>query len=1137
MLLCPSPGYGEPAERGVGTDLAVESSDLAYPTLGAALISYQLHDFDLDRIADAAHSSGRVTLQIDGNRYDLEIRPSELEAPGFQQVLTTPGGPLATAPVSAAAFRGEVAGRADSDVRLVIGHRVLAGYVRVGADWLFLEPLWALVPGNSTDEVVVYRGEDALPPSGSRCGVAGSSRGAWQAVPALAEPLVSSEAAAALAKLRIAVEADGELFGFYGPDSHAFIQAVLNTAQGVLGEQLGLSLKVTLQRVHSRSAADPYVSDRASDLLKELRREAMARPRVGVADLVQLLTGRALDGGIGGTSEMGAACGDGRPAGAIAAAGRGSLSSLVEVVIHQVAHVLSAGHDGDRPFEFDSCGGDGPTMCAELQSAGGRRFSVESKREVAGHLEARQACFATMSASDSGFTALAAGAGGGSITVTEPDGVADRVAEGKDYATYEQGDPWDMNEGSDVATEWTGNITGESFGAGIYSGTTGSDPGFYLKYPGIPSSVNLEKGAEHPIDSSVYRYLSARIRFTAATSQPFQVFFFEDGSFASGSFGFSTFTYVPPNEWQIIESDLASSAHPSSPRTWTSISLVQGLRIDPGATAGVPFEIDWIRLTAEPTTTPTQKSIEWTSSGLGGATFSIDAIDGGGTVHRLATALPAGTTFYDADFSKLAPGDYTVRVQASSGESDTGSGPVSVNQAPLLNFTEPDRAGDIDNDLATVELGNPWGPLDPADIALTANITNLSYSNPPGTLSGDNTNGDSAIIFNTPVLIDSTKYRMLSYEYELDGVRDIGAGSVSRIFWGNEPPPNPTPSFTSDDILVQEGVNTYVPGDMTKLPLEGGATNQWNGDVTVFRFDPHEFATTRHFTLHWLRLSPYDTAAPSFTFEWADVDPDDDASIELWLDADRDPSNGNEDRVTSGLSEDSSIDSHTWNATGFASGLYQVFARVTDGLNTIDRYATGPLLLETLETPTPTGPVLEVVPGSLDFGGTSTGVGVSRDVTLSNVNLGPDTVVVSSTTVSDATNYAVAPGGAAPCASLTPTIASGSSCTLEVTLNPGTLGRFDADLTIVSNSAIDPTKIVPLTGGGCSTTVNQVFSGETVTGVETREACSTITVGPAFEVGPTGDLTLRAGYMVRLDSGFVASGAFTVEIDSSLAEN
>lgn len=88
-----------------------------------------------------------------------------------------------------------------------------------------------------------------------------------------------------------------------------------------------------------------------------------------------------------------------------------------------------------------------------------------------------------------------------------------------------------------------------------------------------------------------------------------------------------------------------------------------------------------------------------------------------------------------------------------------------------------------------------------------------------------------------------------------------------------------------------------------------------------------------------------------------------------------------------------------------------------------------------------------------------------------------------------------------------------------------------------SDVAIVLHKVAPA-GALCADGLDSlVLENQTVTGTELFEACRTITAGPDFTVGSTGDVTFRAGEKIILRDGFsVASGgSFVAGIDPSLA--
>ena len=222
------------------------------------------------------------------------------------------------------------------------------------------------------------------------------------------------------------------------------------------------------------------------------------------------------------------------------------------------------------------------------------------------------------------------------ITVLEPNGSGnEKVAEGVEFSAYVKGNRWDMSDPADVITSESKFLSNESFSNGVYSATSvevggTTDPKFYLTYPGLPSAVfSIESGQMYPIDTSVYRKLSIKIRHLGSNGLPtnslhaVQVFFFKDeNSIRDKTFGNTLSAHVMSDgDWHIVQIDLIDDLSPRSDHSWTEFSHVKGLRIDPTGIADTRIEVDWVRLTA-PGDVGTEFDVQW-SGGQG--PYSISA--------------------------------------------------------------------------------------------------------------------------------------------------------------------------------------------------------------------------------------------------------------------------------------------------------------------------------------------------------------------------------------------------------------------------------------------------------------------------------------------------------------------------------
>lgn len=543
-----------------------------------------------------------------------------------------------------------------------------------------------------------------------------------------------------------------------------------------------------------------------------------------------------------------------------------------------------------------------------------------------------------------------------SLTVTAPENTV--VAAGGDYATEVLADPWDFDAPGDIEIAELRQLTDPTFSGGVLRATTtGADSNIWMIFQGVPSAFNLTRGALYPIDNSRYTRLSLKMRLSmnngsslSGSNRQMNAFFYEDeNAIPDERFGFTGFNRFPDNEWHIVQIDLTDpdNINPNG-FLWTDFPQIEGFRIDPSAgLAGVDVELDWARLT-RPSDAASEVTVSWTDAS---APVDIFAVDGDGAALLLAQGISGNSA--TASLAGLAPGDYRIEVDDGTGRQPS-PGIVTVNTPPRLLFDQPDVRGADEQAYGVANNGNDWQSLDSGDIDRVINVTNLDFANPAGTLYGRPISNDPTIVFFTPDSVDTNLYRAVCYTLEIAGPRDIREGSVARIFWGD----SLSNLFTGDDIVVQAGVNEYCIGDMRDLPLEGGSTGDWQGAPQWFRLDPHEFPLTggcpgsgspeqcRDFRLHSITLAPFDAATPEFTLEWSALDIAPDSEIDLLLDPDRNPDNGNEVLIATSIAAQASGSlNFDFSTLGVSSGEYWVLGIISDGINTNQRYSGGPLRL------------------------------------------------------------------------------------------------------------------------------------------------------------------------------------------------
>ena len=351
-----------------------------------------------------------------------------------------------------------------------------------------------------------------------------------------------------------------------------------------------------------------------------------------------------------------------------------------------------------------------------------------------------------------------------------------------------------------------------------------------------------------------------------------------------------------------------------------------------------------------------------------------------------AVGIPAGST----GFKQLQAGWNTVTFDLTSGTSDTPwSGliqglmfdPMNANGAfqidyvrlstiapanpdnipPQLAITSPSFISGPD--YATTVVGNAWDMNDAADLK-GANVTGASFSG--GIYSATNTSGDPALTLHVTTLIDTSRFKYVTYRMQVDGQKDTTLGSVARFFWWTTIPEQAT---VTNDNVIYEGFQT-VSFDLTKIKIESSSPLRWAASSPkVFRFDPHEFPTARPFHLDYMMLTGDTTASNSFDIRYQSSDGDGPAPTpQFFFDTNASGSNGTAIRCTTNAASVAAggefkiflpMVKHevppppvsptgaacTWNTSNVPNGTYYIYGVVNDGTDTAQTYSQTPVVV------------------------------------------------------------------------------------------------------------------------------------------------------------------------------------------------
>ncbi len=564
------------------------------------------------------------------------------------------------------------------------------------------------------------------------------------------------------------------------------------------------------------------------------------------------------------------------------------------------------------------------------------------------------------------------------MTFTQPDGTGDVVGEGEDFATVELGDPWDMNQETDL---WLSRyMTNERFENGVYYATTSADNNsyFFLLWQGYPNAQNIGKtGQAHPIDASTYHRVSVAL---CSTSSGTMYFYWYYGA-GTSDFRHSELTTVNVGCW-IYVYDLANPEIGLG--GWAG--TINGFRVDPKVHGG-DIEVHWVRLAATPTRSAEYR-ISWEELAPSGGANTLDLfVDtdqtgrDGWWIHSQTgppesgsylwgrPGLPGKFPLSEAPTpADVEAGSYFVYATISSELGGYSLFPVVVDQMPQLKFVNPSYTSGPD--FATEMRRNPWDMRAADDVSRFRNITDYYFAD--GLLVLENTNWDPSVEMAVGTPINTGRYRFLTIRSYLDRPRNVDDGTVARVFWYN----NFDSVATSENIILLQGWHVYSL-DLSQALLVPGSPAWTASNWTNFRLDPNENVTgeTWHNSIiDDIRITGPPESDGFFAITWRIDNPEDEpVTLELYYDNDNRGLDGVEideggalatdggstlSPPTASLSLDQNLiyspllarnacwgDCQAWYTSGVPSGEYFIYGCVNDGVNQLCRYSDVPVLI------------------------------------------------------------------------------------------------------------------------------------------------------------------------------------------------
>jgi uncharacterized repeat protein (TIGR01451 family) len=264
-------------------------------------------------------------------------------------------------PSGTTAYRGTLAGRPGSWVRLVLGPGGPAGIIFDGETMYGVEHAGDTAVADHGGVSIFRLADVYVAPGAVACGATEAMSGA-QAFAAMVEELSPTPAAAASATLSLdlGAVADFEFQSAFGADAEAALLTRFNNVDGIFSEQLGVQISVARADIFDTSN-DPFTATDASSLLAELagyRGHAQAQLGLG---LTHLFTGRDLDGRTAGIAYLGTVCAgrafNGNSYGVGLSEGRRGATFDSLVAAHEIGHNFGSPHDAEAGSPCESTAG------------------------------------------------------------------------------------------------------------------------------------------------------------------------------------------------------------------------------------------------------------------------------------------------------------------------------------------------------------------------------------------------------------------------------------------------------------------------------------------------------------------------------------------------------------------------------------------------------------------------------------------------------------------------------------------------------------------------------------------------------------------------------------------------------------
>ena len=521
------------------------------------------------------------------------------------------------------------------------------------------------------------------------------------------------------------------------------------------------------------------------------------------------------------------------------------------------------------------------------------------------------------------------------VTFIEPSSEGVTLPELDEFATMVMGDPWDMEQPTDLAYYRSDSqLLNSTFTDGVYSAQMTSGDGqerITLLTAGAPNNEAMRIGKigyNYPINADHYRYLTYRLYKSHTNVNSGLIQWFAEDAYTNNVMGVSNGFLIPAESgWHTMVVDLQEIGIQLGQQDWegTIRELIIKPFAGPGA-AGATVKLDWARLTAEDPRTARPYTVSWRVPADSNDTIDLYASAGNKTLDERSVLLAANVPVTDGEYTIqtgiLPAGDYYIAAQSANGSISWSDGPLIINTVPLVTIDKPSKLSG--EDYAETVLGKAWDMTSEEDMNY-----NLLPWQQQSTCVTDETfvNGiytahliphcPDGVLYVDPILylghlvrtphgvmdppIDTSRYRYLSYRFLHSGTENVQEGWMVRWGWWQVDGSNATvtePVVMGRDLMILEGWNTYkadlwAPDVVDEVhPIQ----RSWlDSAPNRLRFDPSELNSNlmpAHIQLDWIKLTAMDEVQAGDLFPILFELNKPGVELTFYYDTDTNPNNG-----------------------------------------------------------------------------------------------------------------------------------------------------------------------------------------------------------------------------------------------------